>query len=470
MDYKLKKIHKATMKLLEKTGIRLMHPEIIELVKKNGVKVSDDVAYFTEEQLMKWVNKAPEKFTLYARNSEYDMTIGGDEVEYCTGYGCTAIASPDGTKREAKLEDYKSFIKLIHQSEYFNLNGGLPVQPVDLGANECNCIMMYATMKYSDKCIMGIPGDAKSTNRIMDMAGILFGGKDKLKEKSRVITLISTTSPLQIDRNALETMLVCVRNNQPIIITPGPISGSTGPITLSGNIVLGNAETLVGIAVSQMIREGIPVVYGLLPTTTYMKTGDISIGSPGFAIQSKYSSKLAKMYGLPNRSGGAVSDAKGVCVQSGYESMLSMFACRKEGSNLVIHSAGILDAFGAMSYEQFIIDLEIISMVDYYFDDINVDDDSLAIDLLHEVGHGGQFITSEHTYIRCRTEPWNPTISMRGHLQDITPSEKIISNAKQTKDKMINNYQQPNLDINIEEEIKNYLLSLNIDKQLVEKV
>lgn len=458
------------MKILENTGIKLYHPEILKIVKEKGIKVWGDTVYFSRGQIMEWVSKAPKNFKIYARNPQYDMSIGGDNVEYCSGYGCTSIIEKDGNVRQASLNDYIKFLKIIHQSKYFNINGGIPIQPTDLKENESYLLMVYATILYSDKCIMGIPGKEKEIKDIMEILSILFGGREKFIEKPRSITLISTTSPLQIDKVASDTMMTCINYNQPIIVTPGPISGSTGPITLAGNIALGNAETLVGIALSQMIKEGTPVVYGMLPTTTDMRTGYVSIGSPGFAIQSKYSSRLAKMYGLPNRSGGAVTDAKGLSVQSGYESMLSMFACHQEKSNLIIHSAGIMDGFGAMSYEQFMVDLEIISMLNYYFQDIEADDESLAVDIINEVGPGGQFLSHEHTFFRCRTEPWVSTIGVRSILKGETANERIFKNITKNVEYMLNAYEKPFLDHKIKKELINYLESKGIEKEKIEKI
>lgn len=469
MDKELKKLHDASMKILSHTGIRLIHPEILDLVKSKGVKVDGDTAYFTESQIMNWVSMAPEKFTLYARNSDYDMEIGGDGIEYAPGYGCSSIIDSGGQIRDATLEDYLNFSKIVHSSKWFNINGGILVQPSDLDYKNCLPVMMYSAMIHSDKCIMGVPGEKEEIKELMNFFSIAFGGKKEFVKKPRVITLISTTSPLQIDGMSLGSMIECINHNQAIIITPGPMAGSNGPITTAGNIALGNAEVLAGIAISQMLKEGTPVVYGMVPATADMQTGGISIGSPAWVQQSAFSARFAKEYKLPNRSGGTVNDAKGVSVQSGYESMLAMFVCHQEKANFILHSAGILDGYGAISYEQFMIDIEIISMLDYYFKELRIDDETLALDVIHEAGPGGEFLTSPHTFRNCRTAPWLPEISLRGLMVE-DPNRKIIEKTVRKTEHMIESYVSPEIDEKNVYEMMQYLIEQGISREIIDRI
>ncbi|SHJ90968.1 trimethylamine---corrinoid protein Co-methyltransferase [Dethiosulfatibacter aminovorans DSM 17477] len=462
MESTVRKIHDNTIRILGEIGVNLYSDSVIEKIKKHGIKVEGKTAFFTEKQIMDAVAKVPKSFDVKARNPKHDMHIGDNDVEYCPGYGCTNIIEPDGTLREALRDDYVKFLKLIEASDVFNINGGLAVQPCDINADNSHMIMMSDILEYSNKCIMSIPGPRKSVQELMDMMTIVFG-EEELKKEGKSLTLISTVSPLVIDEHALDSMEVCIEYNQPMIITPGPISGGTGPITLAANLSLGNAEALAAICISQILKEGTPVIYGLLPTTSNIRNGCISIGSPGFTLQSKYSAELARFYGLPNRSGGTQSDAKGVSVQSGYEAMMNMFSTRLNGANFVIHSAGILDSFGAMSYEKFICDLEIISMVDYYFKDVPVTEDDLAFGAIKEVGHGGQFLSNSHTFERCRTVPWFHSIGSN----DILPDNRMYveglgSNMEKEIGKLIDSYRKPEMDSIVKKQLDEYLSVRNV--------
>ncbi|MEH0021415.1 MAG: trimethylamine methyltransferase family protein [Desulfobacter sp.] len=457
MENQLAKLHDASLHILKRTGIRIHHPGVCDILKHHGVRIDNGIAFFDPGSIMKWVGHAPDRFTLHARNPAHNMEIGAGRTWYGAGYGCPAIIAADGSRREALFDDYHAFLKLVHATDLFHINGGALVQPSDLDPDTCFALMFDAAVRHSDKCLMGFPGTASQVRDIMALAAAAFGGPGQLADAPRVLTLVNTTSPLQLDGIALSTLMACAEHGQPVIISPGPIAGATGPITPAGNIALGNAELLACIAISQMIREGTPVVYGLQATTSDMKTGGISIGSPGFSLECAWGARLAKMYNLPCRGGGASSDAKGVSVQSGYESMLAMFVSRREGVDICLHSAGILDAYGAMSFEQFFVDVEIIRMVEYYCDGLAINDETLALDLIHEAGPGGQFLSAPHTFAHCRTVPWQPGITHRGSLTTPTAQDEIFANIAKQNQAMRNSYTPPALDRETDKALKKCL-------------
>jgi len=468
----LRKIHKASVKILQEIGIRLHHQGMLDLLKENGVRVEGQTAFFEEKQLMHWINKAPGRFTLYARNPDHDMLIGGDHTEYAAGYGTPTIVAPDGSRRSATMEDFTNFVKLVDQSEFFNVNGGILVQPSDVMGIQSVPVMMYATLAHSDKCIMGIPGTTEQVEQTMEMAGILFGDKGELVKRPRVITIVSTFSPLQIDHTALETMLVCTRYKQPMVVSPAPAAGTTGPMAMAGNISLANAEALAGIALAQMLREGTPVVYGLQSLSADMASGNVTIGSPGYSVQAKYCAKLARMYGLPSRAGGTNTDAKGVSVQSGYESMMSMLVACQSRANFIIHSAGILDSFNATSYEQFIVDLEIIRMIEFYLADMDTDPEDFAFDVIKEVGIGGHFIQTQDTFERCRKNSWQPKIGLRGStVMGGSPNDRLFANMERQMNAMLKSYEKPTLDPTVLQALHDYVVKIcGVDEALVDSI
>ena len=467
----LKKIHQTSIRILEEIGIRLHHPDIVELIREKGIKVDGNTAYFTEKQIRHWINKAPGRFSVYARNNDYDMFIGGSHIEYASGYGTATIVDPDGQRRAATLDDFLKFVRLVHQTPYFNINGGILVQPSDILSGQSSALMLYATLTHSDKCIMAIPGVAEEVEHQMQMAAITLGGIEALQQSHHVITMISTLSPLQIDYTALDTMMVCAKYYQPMIISPAPAAGMTGPVVMAGNISLANAEALAGIAIAQMLRSGTPVIYGLQSYAADLQSGQISIGSPGYSVQAKYCAQLANMYGLPSRTGGTNTDAKGVSVQSGYEAMMSMLVACQNRVNLIVHSAGILDSFGATSYEQFIVDLEIISMIESFLADIKNDPEDFAFDVIKEVGIGGQFLDCLHTARLCRTEPWQPHIGLRGHLVSGNPNEQILTNIDRKMDGMLSAYQKPRLEPEIAAQLRTYMIdTLGFTPEIMDRI
>ncbi|MEL7563425.1 MAG: trimethylamine methyltransferase family protein [Dehalobacterium sp.] len=462
MEEELKKIHNASMHLLAKCGIKILHPKVLKILKKNDIKVNGETAYFTEEQLMSWVKKAPSSFNLYARNPKYNITFGGEKVEFGPGYGAPSIIEENGVSRPALVGDYVNFIKLYHQSPHHNINGGVAVQPTDIPQTKSRPIMAYLTMVYSDKCLMAGTGNLNEAHTILEMTALAFGGREELIKKPRIATIINMNSPLIIDTSMLENMIVFVEYGQPVIIASCAMAGSTGPVTLAGTIALSNAEILSGIAVAQMLREGTPVFYGNQTTAADMKTGSIAIGSPEGAICYATTARLAKAYGLPCRGGGAITDAKTVSVQCGYESMMSLMATAQAGMNLIIHSAGVLDSYNSMSYEKLIVDLEMIGMVKKFISGLNVSDENLAIDIIEEVGIGGHFLGHEHTMRNCRKEPFLPEISLRGKIT-ADPDEVLEENINNKVEKMLTQYQKPELPQELDKTLREFLISKGYD-------
>lgn len=467
MDEDLRQIHEATLKILEQTGMKFHHPQVIEVLKARGVKVEGQTAFFKPEQLMEWVSKAPGKINLYARNSQYNVLIGGDRVEVCPGSGSPAVSDLHGRKRPALMSDYIKFLKLYHQCNYFNLNGGILVQPTDIGQSTIP-FMLYATLLYSDKAIVTGTGTSEEVEILMDMLAIAFGGKEQLKEKARAVTIVNTNTPLQFDKKMLETMLTFAKYNQPVVIAACSMASTTSPITLAGTIALTNAEVLAGIAVAQMFNEGTPVIYGSQTTSADLKTGSIAIGSPEGALCYQYAARLAHAYGLPCRGGGSLTDAKSLSVQAGYESMLTLLAAYSAKTNLIFQSCGIMESYNSMSYEKFIVDIEIIGMVKRFLEGVQVNEDTLAVDVINQVGIAGEFLTSMHTMKYLRKEPFIPDISLRGAVIGDDLDAKLYENIYRKEQKLLDNYTQPDLTEDIHAKLVDYLVAKGFNPGLVQ--
>ena len=465
---KLQLIHEASMKILARTGMKFHHPEAVEILKNHGIKVENNVAYFTEDQLMYWVRKAPSRFTLYARNPEHNVVIGGDEINPAPPYGCPSIMEKDGTKRDGTIQDYVNYAKLFHANEDYHIDGGLMIQPNDIDIPTSCLAMFFAALTHTDKALMISTGKQEYMEAIIDCAAEVFGGKEALKAYPRMLTIMNINTPLQLDVVMSEVLLTLAKNGQPFVAANCAMAGSTSPITLAGTMAMTNAEVLSCIALTQMVNPGTPVVYASQSTTSDMRTGQIACGSPEGALCYKYTAQLAKFYGLPCRGGGAVTDSKVVDAQSGYESMMTLMADWSNNMNLIIHSAGILDSYNATSYEKLIQDFEIVRYVKRYFRDFEVNDDTIPLDLIDEVGHSGEFLTKDHTFQYCHSEPLNPTISSRGRVSDNL--HQLDINIEKRYNQLMDSYVQPQLDAATLEKVKDILTSHGVDRSLLDKI
>ena len=466
---RIEKIYDHALLILEEVGIDLKHAGAIALVKENGVRTRGERAFFTRDQICRCIDRAPSAFTLRAANPAFDTRIGEGNNRFVSSYGCPTVYEM-GASRPATLLDYVRFAKLVHQCDHFSINGGILVQPAEIPAERSHLIMLYAAMRTSDKCLMGTPGPEHRMEEIMEMAAILAGGKAQLENAHRILTIISTISPLVLDETALGSILVSARYKQPLIISPGPAAGTTGPIDLAGNIGLATAEALAAIAVAQMARPGVPVIFGLHCFGADMTTANISIGSPAYALQAKYTAKLARMLNLPSRCGGCNTDALCVSPQSGYESMLSMLTACENKVDLIVHAAGVMDSYAAVSYEKWITDVEIMDMVDYYLKALEVNDDTLNIDLVKEVGPGGHFLTSTDTLKKCRTDSWTPGIGVRGNIDRGMALDLYYRNISTRLRQMLMEYNPPDLDTDLADKLTGFMKARGVPETILTQI
>jgi trimethylamine--corrinoid protein Co-methyltransferase len=463
-DATIDHIHRTALKILDEIGVALYHRQIIETLSGSGVRMVDNRAYFTAEQIEQWLAKAPAEFTLHARNPEKSVTIGGDNTVCCAGYGCAMVINRDGSRRDGTLADYLTFVKLVNQTPHLQLNGGILIQPRDTPSHVNYLAMHYSALRFSDECLVCQPGTEIEVARLMELMSIASGGLDLFMNTPKTITFISTISPLKIDQMALETMLVSARYRQPMLISPAPAAGTTGPINLAGNLAMATAEALATMVIAQILAPGIPMVMGINCTGADMRTGNISIGTPALALQLRYNAALARKYGVPCRGGGALTDAQIVSAQSGYESMLNLMAGFENRVNLMVHSAGILDSFAGISFDKFMMDLEMIEMVKYARNQIDITADSdLSFETLRECAKHGQFLTAPETLQRCRTHSWSPRIGARGAFGGQAYDAVLMKNIDNAMATMLSSYRLPHMPAKHVTTMRDYLHECGMD-------
>lgn len=465
----LDKIHSNSLRILSELGMEFHSAQALDILRDAGVRIEGARAYFSEAQVMEALDKVKKDFVLRARNPKYDSRICPDTLHITPGYGSASVSALDGSMRSSVFADFLKLAEIVHVSEQFSINGGILAQPGDIKGELSAPAMVYATIKKSDKAVLSVSANAEQTQSIMDMLKLVFGADD-LDKDHYCLTLISSMSPLSIDKNAIESLTVCARHNQPVIMAPGPMAGGTGPISLAGNISLANAEILAGIVLAQAIRPGLPMVYGFAATTSDMRNMQVSNASPGFLSQARYGAMLAKRYGLPCRSGGGMSDAGGLTAQAGVESAMGLFESFSQGANLVMHATGSLHSFSTVNYEKFIMDIETVDRLRYYYSDIPDDDEALAFDALKNVlESGSQFMLSEHTLMRCREDPWEPMLSLHGRSSGEPNAELYGSIAKKLAD-ILDEYKKPTLGPETEKALDDYMRGLGLEQEFIDMI
>lgn len=468
MNRNIKKIHEATMRVLNRTGVKFHHSDAVDILMKHGIRMEGNVAFFTEEQIMYWIHKAPANIDLFGRNSKHNVILGGERSQTAPSSGCPQISDKTGKKRVATMEDYVKLTKLYEVNDNYHINGGIIVFPGDTPIDSTALLMHYAAFTHSEKSLMTGTGNYSEMEALMQMGIADAGSLETFMKYPRLMTIINVNTPLQLDKKMTETLLTFVKYKQPVAIASAAMAGTTSPVTLAGTITLQNAEVLATVALSQMACEGAPVLYASQTTNADLRNGSIAIGSPEGALCYSYCAQLAKFYGLPCRGGGALSDAKVVNGQAGYESMLTYLACRQNNMNLIVHGAGILDSYTCVSFDKLIMDFEVMDYVNRYLRNIEVNEETVPEDLIHELGHSGEYLIEEHTLEYCRKEPLTPNLAVRGATTD--PEHQFEKNIEKRMETMMSAYQQPQTDPAVLDKMKDILAERGVDRSLAEKI
>ncbi|MCG8689063.1 MAG: trimethylamine methyltransferase family protein, partial [Desulfobacterales bacterium] len=359
-----------------------------------------------------------------------------------------------GTARPTALLDYVRFAKIVHQCGHFSVNGGLLVQPSDVPEQLSHLIMLYAALRASDKCLMATAYPEHRMEEIMEMAAILAGGKDVLERSHRILTLVSSTSPMGLDETAMGSILVSARYNQPLIISPGSAASSTSPIDLEKNVAFATAEALAAIVVAQMARSGIPVILSLQCFGADMKTANLPTGFSDCDLWAKYTAKLARKLNLPSSCGGSYTGAHSISPQKSYENMLT--AC-ENGVDLIVHAAGAMENHSTVSYEKWIMDVEIMEMVNNCLTDIEVRDITLNLDLGREVEPVRHFLASSTSLNKCRNIAWTTGNGGNGNIDRGMALDLCYRSISTQLRQMLMEYRPPDLDADVLKRLNRFM-------------
>ncbi len=461
--HQVEQIHETSLRILGNVGIEFRYAPALEVLKKGGARVDGERVFFPARLVEEQIKKAPAEFTLYARNPDFDVVIGGNHMAFVPGYGAAFVTDLDLGRREGSLKDFENFVKLTDASPYQDICSGVVVEPTDVPPQIRHAQMMYTAMKYSAKPFMGSVMGSQGARDSIQMASILFGSLNDLSLKPRMISILCSLTPLVYDERMLGAIMEYARAGQPQLISSLGIAGATSPVTLAGTLAVQNAEVLAGIVLTQLIREGTPVVFAGASSSVDMHTGALSIGSPEMTLNTAATAQMARFYGLPVRSGGAVCDAKAPDAQAAYESMMSLLAARFCGINFVLHGAGILESYNCMSYEKFIIDDEMCGMVKRIKRGYEVNPETLAFDIIKEVGTGGHFLDKDHTFDHFRTEFYQPQLSNRDDYVSWREKGSPVSmaTANQQYKEILRTYEAPELPADADKELLKFIETLN---------
>ncbi len=455
----LQGLHDGSMEILKGVGVAFSHDEALSLFRDNGFKVDGKKVFLSESQVRKALEAAPARFTIEARNPDRKVIIGDDSVVCAPGYGSPFVLTAAGRQRNATLEDYRSFCKLVQTSPYVDMNGFMMVEPADVPPSRAHLYMLQAGILLSDKAFMGSPVSAEGARDALEMAGIVFGGLEKLRGRPVMISLINSLSPLQYAPEMCGALIEFARYGQPCILAPLMMAGASGPIELPGLLALQNAEILAGITLAQLAGPGSPVVYGSTSSATDMMTGGLAIGSPETSTIIEATAQMARYYGVPSRAGGALTNSHIPDCQAGAESALTLLTAARSGVHFILHSCGILSSYLAMSFEKFLIDEELCGMVKHIVRPLKIHSTTMDLEVINEVGIGGNYLSHPRTLELCRTAFFPSRLMYRDSFEAWKSSDSttIADRASALVERRLGSYLRPPIDEGVEQALAEYV-------------
>jgi trimethylamine---corrinoid protein Co-methyltransferase len=446
-------------RLVSEIGVEFLSDRALDLFRKAGQRVEDNNVFFDPDFLLEQVAKAPREFDVQARNPANSVHIGGDSMAFGGVYGPPFVRDGD-VRRDATMDDFRNFSRLAQSFDVMDSAGGVICEPNDAPLDSRHLDMVYALQTLTDKIYMGNVVSGPNAIDTIAMSSILFGGRDKIEQTPASISLINCNSPLRWDDRMLDAQFEYCEARQPVVITPFLLMGAMSPVSIPATLAQQMAEAMTGIALSQLISPGTPVIFGSFLSNIDMQSGSPQFGTPESAIGLLCTGQIARHFGLPVRSGGGLTSSQLPDAQAAYEGLMTMLPTFLAGINWVMHTAGWLDGGLVASYEKFVIDVQVLEMLQTEFRPLEITEESLAFDAHEEVGHGGHFLGAAHTMERFRTCFYRPFLSSSDNYEKWmrTGARDTAARASEIVAKRLAEYEQPPLDEAVRQELEEFVI------------
>jgi len=409
------RIHETAMRVFEEVGIEINSDRALDLFRDTDARVDEQNrrVIVPRDMVMNLVGKAPSQVILHGRVKKHDLTLGGSRVYAGTGgTALNVLDRKDGHKRVATLDDLKEIARLVDNLDNIHLFM-LPTYPSDVPVEKVDVNRFFAGLDNCRKHVMGGVYTLEGTKQVIRMAQIIAGSAQKLRERPIISIITCTISPFKIDQLYGDMLVTVARTGVPVVCPAEPLCGSTAPVTLAGTLTVQVVDSLAGVIISQLANPGTPVIFGSVASSTDLRDLKYITGSVETGLLNAAGAQMAQFYKLPFYATGGMTDSNIIDTQSGYESSITNLLCALAGANFIHDAAGLMEFALTMSYEKLVIDNEILGMIMRAVKGIEVNDETLAFDVMKEVGPGGHFVSSKHTRSHMRQEHYIPTLSSR---------------------------------------------------------
>ncbi len=408
----VREIHDATMAVLEKVGVVFEEENALEVFGKAGAKVVNDTVRLSREMVEGLLKRCPPKVTLHARDPNRSVHLGVNRVHYTNGYGTTFVKDLEtGEIRKARLEDLQDFTRLADYLD--NVHYVITqVIPQDVPTKAADVYQALTLFLNTEKHLGLSVTQSTYLDQVIQIGKLASGVDEEREGKGNFVFSLGTTpfSPLRYTRDGTVRLFKLAKEGIVTRIVSGAVGGVTTPVSLAGTLAVQNAEIIAGICLVQLLNPGNPIIYGTFAGPADMSRGKQLWGAPESAILNGATAQLCRFYGIPLGYGtGGVADSAEPDIQAGIEKTYTLLYTALCGVD-VIHD-GVGGLFGTAmisSYEQMLLDDEICHMVNRGLRGITIDTETLALDLIAEIGHQGEYLSSDHTARHFRDELFLP--------------------------------------------------------------
>lgn len=420
-DDEVHDIHATALRVLEELGIRVLLPDARRRLAAAGALVDEDsmMVRIGRDIVAAALATAPRRIEAIAGAPERNMTLELGNMAFLAGCGAPNVTDIDGGRRAGSLADYERLTRIIQSFDVLHMQGPY-IESQDVDVRFRHLATTRSQLTLSDKFPFVYARGTPQTEDAFQMIALARGlTPEAFAANAHCYTVINTNSPRQLDIPMAQGIIDFARAGQVSIITPFCLAGAMAPITVAGAVTLQHAEALAGIVLSQSVRPGAPVVYGSFASNVDMKSGSPAFGTPEHVKATLASGQLARLIGLPWRSGGGsaanINDA-----QAAHETQFALWGSVLAGATVCIHSAGWLEGGLSVSFEKLITDIEALQTIAELFVPTSGNAGEIGFDAIAAVDPGGHFFSTEHTMARYRTAFYPPLVADLGNFGNWT--------------------------------------------------
>jgi len=409
----IEELHLATLEILRRTGVNVLEEEAQELLKKAGAEV-DGERVRIPAHLVEWaIQVAPPRVVLCDRDGNPAMFLEDSRCYYGTGSDTHNVIDPyTGERRPVVKADIVNVMKVCDHLPNIDFVMCMGIAH-DVTESISDLHHFEAMVGNTKKPIVFTAWGLDNLRDIVEMAEVVAGSPDALRRNTFIALYAEPVSPLQHIREGTETVLYMAGKGLPVVYTPGLMGGAAGPVTCAGALAQGNAELLSGLVIAQLKREGTPFIYGGGIVFMDMATAVIAYASPEFLLATAALNDMAHYYKLPMFSFAGCSDSKVFDQQAALEGAVWALSATLSGANL-IHDVGYIESGLTTSFEMLVVMDEVIGWVKRFMQGVEINEETLALDVIDQVGPGGHFLGEDHT-LRHFREHWYPKLIDRGN-------------------------------------------------------